>query len=358
MLGRPEARPSRYRGGVTGDDMTLGEAGEIEAIRRITRRLPPAEAAELGPGDDSAVLRAPDGRFTVSTDLLIHGPDFRLAWSTPYDIGWKAAATNLADAAAMGARPTALVVALAAPLSTPLGVLEGISDGLRDGCAALSPGVGVVGGDLSASATLTLAVTVFGDLGGHPPVTRGGARPGDTLAVSGALGRAAAGLALLFRDGVDSVRVPDAEAAQVLRERHGPLLDAQLRPSPPIGDGVVAAIGRATAMLDVSDGILLDAGRIAAASGVRLDIASSALAPDLAALADPTLGFDDDRRLRLVLAGGEDHALLAAFPPGAVPAGFRAIGRVETGQGVTLDGVAVDGRAGWDPFEDWDGLAG
>lgn len=338
--------------------MTLGEAGEIEAIRRITRRLPPASAAELGPGDDSAVLRAPDGRFTVSTDLLIHGPDFRLAWSTPYDIGWKAAATNLADAAAMGARPTALVVALAAPLSTPLGVLEGIADGLRDGCAALAPGTGVVGGDLSASATLSLAVTVFGDLEGRPAVTRAGARPGDVLAVSGALGRAAAGLALLFRDGVDGDRVPDARAARLLRDRHGALLDAQLRPSPPIGDGVVAAIGGATAMLDVSDGVLLDARRIAAASGIRLDIHIAALAADLAALADPSLGFDEERRRRLVLAGGEDHALLATFPPGAVPTGFREIGAVEVGEGVTLDGEVVDGRAGWDPFEDWDGLAG
>ncbi len=338
--------------------MTLGQAGEIEAIRRITNRLPPATAAELGPGDDSAVLRAPDGRFTVSTDLLIHGPDFRLAWSTPYDIGWKAAATNLADAAAMGARPTALVVAVAAPLSTPLSMLEGIADGLRDGCAALSPGVSVVGGDLSASETLTLAVTVFGDLEGRPAVTRGGARPGDVLAVSGSLGLAAAGLALLFRDGVDGDRIPDAEAARILRERHGGLLDAQLRPSPPIGGGVVAGIGGATAMLDISDGLLLDARRIASASGVRLDLERAALGPDLARLADPALGFDDDRRRRLVLAGGEDHALLATFPNAALPAGFRVIGRVEGGTGVTLDGLAVDGRAGWDPFEDWDGLAG
>ncbi|MET0590206.1 MAG: AIR synthase related protein, partial [Naasia sp.] len=282
-----------------------------------------------------------------------------------------AAATNLADIAAMGARPTALVVALAAPLSTPLTVLEGIADGLREGCAALAPGSGVVGGDLSASDTLTLALTVFGDLDGRDPVTRSGARVGDTLAVAGDLGRAGAGLALLFRDGVDADRTPDSGRAGRLRAAFPELLEAQLRPRPPIRAGVPASLGGATAMLDVSDGLLLDARRIAEASGVTLDISSAALEPDTALLARPALGFDADRRMRLVLAGGEDHALLATFPPGPLPEGFRPLGRVRPAaqpgaaagaavavSGVTLDGDPVDGRTGWDPFDDWDGLAG
>ncbi|MET0304122.1 MAG: thiamine-phosphate kinase, partial [Microbacteriaceae bacterium] len=146
------------------DALTLGSVGESEVLRRIFPRLPESDQTLVGPGDDAAVLRAPDGRFVVTTDTMVHGPDFRLAWSTPHDLGWKAAATNLSDVAAMGAVPTALVVALTAPVDTPVEVLEGIADGLRDACQRLAPGCGVVGGDLSVSPTLTLAVTAFGDL--------------------------------------------------------------------------------------------------------------------------------------------------------------------------------------------------
>ena len=109
--------------GMTGED-TLGGIGEAAALARIFPRLPAAAAALVGPGDDAAVILAPDGRFVVTTDMMIHGPDFRLAWSSPHDLGWKAAASNLADVAAMGATPTGLVVALAAPASTPVAFLE------------------------------------------------------------------------------------------------------------------------------------------------------------------------------------------------------------------------------------------
>ena len=337
---------------------TLASAGEREALRRIFPRLPAAASAVLGTGDDAAVLAAPDGRTVISTDLLIHGPDFRLAWSTPEDLGRKAAATNLADIAAMGAIPTALVVALAAPGSTPLTDLERFADGLREACSVLAQGVGVVGGDLSASPTLTVAVTVFGDLGGRAPVLRSGARPGDVLAYAGTLGRAAAGLELLFADAVDSEGRPDAAALPALRAERGALLTAQLAPEPPIGLGVVANDAGATAMLDVSDGLLLDAARIASASGVALDLAGASLAPDTQWIAReaPELA---DRALTFVLTGGEDHGLLATFPAGMVPAGFRVLGRVLEGAGVTVDGVSPDVLApGWDPFAAWDGAAG
>jgi thiamine-monophosphate kinase len=155
---------------------TLDGIGETATLARIFPRLPAATAQLLGPGDDCAVVAAPDGRFVVTTDMMIHGPDFRLAWSSPHDLGWKAAASNLADVAAMGAVPTALVVAIAAPSSSPVSLLEGISDGLRDGLAALAPGCGVVGGDLSVSNTLTITVTAFGDLEGRAPVLRSGRR--------------------------------------------------------------------------------------------------------------------------------------------------------------------------------------
>src|SRR5690606_4690226 len=135
---------------------------------------------------------------------MVHGPDFRLAWSLPHDLGWKAAASNLSDVAAMGAIPTALVVAIAAPAASPVTLLEGIADGFRDACTALAPQCGVVGGDLSASDTLTIAVTAFGELEGRAPVLRTGARAGDVVAVSGALGDAAGGLRLLFTEAVDA----------------------------------------------------------------------------------------------------------------------------------------------------------
>lgn len=315
----------------SGDDTldSLGSLGEGAVLARIFPRLPVPTSQLLGPGDDAAVVAAPDGRFVVTTDTMIHGPDFRLAWSTGYDLGWKAAATNLSDVAAMGAVPSALVVALAAPATTSIGFLEAFADGMREACAALSPGAGNVGGDLSVSPTLTIAVTAFGDLEGRVPVLRSGAQVGDTIAVAGPLGDAAAGLRLLFEHGVTDP---------------GPLRDdptvvAQLRPRPPIAAGRVAAIAGATSMIDLSDGLALDSRRVAAASGVAFDLSRAAVGS------------------REALDGGEDHSLLATFP-GDVPEGFRAIGHVVAGSGVLIDGVAYEARGGWDPYADWNGEAG
>ena len=323
-------------------DETLGSLGESAVLRRIFPRLPDAASALLGPGDDAAVVAAPDGRFVVTTDTLVHGPDFRHAWSSAYRLGWKAAATNLSDVAAMGARPTALVVALVAPAETPVAWLEQFADGLREGCAALAPGCGVVGGDMSVSGQLTVAVTAFGDLESRAPVLRSGARPGDVVAVCGELGLAARGLELLFAHGVDAAGEPDAAAAAALRPAHDRELDAQLTPHPPIASGVAAALAGATAMMDVSDGVALDARRLAEASGVVLDLDAAAVGS------------------RLALTGGEDHALLATFPAdAALPTGFRAIGRVRAGEaGLHVDGRPFTLRGGWDPYADWDGAVG
>lgn len=322
---------------------SIGRLGEDAVLARVLPRLAPGESALLGAGDDAAVVAAADGRFVVTTDLMVHGPDFRLAWSTPYELGWKAAATNLTDVAAMGARPTALTVAIAAPPELDVAVLEGIADGLREALASLAPGAGVVGGDLSVSTVLTLAVTAFGDLEGRTPVLRSGARVGDVLAHAGARGDAARGLALLFGEARDASGEPDASLAALLRRREPELLAAQLAPRPPVFAGVAAAAAGATAMLDVSDGLARDARRIAVASGVGLDFDTAALG------ADP----------RLALAGAEDHGLLATFPPGtALPAPFERIGRVVDGHGrLTLDGEPVE-ALGWDPYSGWDGRAG
>ncbi len=329
--------------GSTDPDGTLGSVHERETLRRIFPRLPESSVTLVGPGDDAAVLAAPDGRYVVTTDMMVHGPDFRWGWSAPYDLGWKAAATNLSDIAAMGAVPTALVVAIAAPADTRVSELEAIADGLREACAALAPGCGVVGGDLSVSSTFTIAVTAFGDLEGRTPVLRDGARVGDVVAVSGALGAAGEGLRMLFRSGVDAQGVPSPERAAELRRDHAEVIFAQLRPHPPIADGPLAAGAGATSMLDLSDGLALDARRVADASGVAIAIDSSALG------ADP----------RAALASGEDHSLLATFAPGVeLPGGFRRIGVVVEGNGVLVDGRPYDELGGWDPYLGWDGHSG
>ncbi|MBT2476019.1 thiamine-phosphate kinase [Microbacterium sp. ISL-103] len=324
------------------DDPQLGDLSEGEILRAILARTARATHTLIGPGDDAAVIATPSGSVVATTDTLVHGPDFRLAWSSGYDLGWKAAAVNLADIAAMGARPTGLLVALAVPRDLRLSFVERLADGFREACTALAPGCAVVGGDLTVSDVLTVAVTALGDLEGREPVTRGGARVGDVVAVAGELGHASHGLSVLFgrfRDGdtpvpVDRSRLGVGEAAAI---------DAQLRPSPPIGLGPVAATAGATAMMDVSDGLALDARRMAGASEVTIALDGAALG-------------EDPRR---ALAGGEDHALLATFAPGILPPGFRIIGSV-IARGA--DDLLVDGHpadvAGWDPYRDWDSSAG
>jgi thiamine-monophosphate kinase len=324
-------------------EQTVGELSEGEILRRILDRLGPSRAI-IGPGDDAAVLAAPDGRFVATTDTLVHGPDFRLAWSSPTDLGWKAAAVNLADVAAMGARPTALLVALAMPEHTPMSLVTGLAEGLAAACAELAPGCAVEGGDLTVSDTLTIAVTALGSLDGREPVLRSGARPGDVVAIAGDLGVAALGLAVLFE------RFTDAEGAPipVSRDRFGELGEAvatgvarQLAPRPPVSMGVTAAAGGATAMMDVSDGLALDARRMATASGVTVDLHRA------------ELGDHPTRALE----GGEDHALLATFPPEAgLPLGFRRIGTVHARREapLTVDGAVYAGSGGWDPYRDWD----
>lgn len=316
-------------------DATVAEVGERGALARIIPRLPRGDDTLVGPGDDAAVVRA-DGSFVVTTDTMLEGPDFRAAWSTWADLGAKAAATNLADVAAMGARPTALVVALAVPPATRVAELEAFADALAAAVASLAPGCGVVGGDLTTSERTVIAVTAFGSLDGRSPVLRSGAQVGDRVVVAGDLGSAGEGVALLFAHAlVDGVESPGE--ARRLRAEHPRAILAQVAPVPPVAMGPVLAEAGATAMLDVSDALALDASRIASASGVRLALRSAPLATFPAPL---------DR----VLHGGEDHALLATLPASApLPGGVLEIGVVEVGEGVTLDGEQLEAR-GWDPF--------
>jgi thiamine-monophosphate kinase len=310
---------------------TVKVVGEFGVIGRVLAQAGTARVAQVGPGDDAAVLHTSDGRVVATTDVLVEGRHFRRDWSSAEDIGHKAAAANLADVAAMGGVTTALLVGLACPSSTQTSWLEGVAAGLAAECAPL--GAAVVGGDLVAAATdsasVVLSVTALGDLGGRAPVLRSGARPGDVVALAGRLGWSACGLAVLRRGFSSPIAV----------------VAAHRRPTPPYAAGPSAAEAGATAMCDVSDGLLADLGHVAAGSGVVVDVDRAAL---VRACLEPTgplqqvgsaLGTDP---LAWVLTGGEDHALVATFPPrAALPVGWTPIGQVKKGR---QPGVRVDGE--------------
>lgn len=341
---------------------TVADLGEDGLLALVFPLLPPGAATLLGPGDDAAVVASPDGRVVVSTDVLVEHRHFRRDWSTGHDVGHRAAVQNLADVAAMGARPTALVVALVMPGDLPVDWVLGLARGLA---AACGPDVGVVGGDLSGGAEVVVAVTVHGDLEGRAPVLRSGARPGDVVAHAGVRGRSAAGLALLRAGsaGAGAAGGSTGPAATGSDPSSGTapgalaaLVDAYRRPSSPLAAGPAAARAGATAMLDVSDGLLRDAGRLARASGVVLDLDPPGVAfgADLAAL-EPAASLLGQDAAAWVLAGGEDHGLLATFPPEVpLPAPFRACGRVLDAAGapgrVTVGGAEHTGPTGWDHF--------
>ena len=318
-----------------GDGDTLAGAGEFVVIDRLVAGRAQADAVTLGPGDDAAVVTAPDGRTAVSTDMLVQDRHFRLDWSTPHDIGRKAIAQNAAAIEAMGGRATAFVVAFGAPPDTPVTAAKQVSDGLWDEARVL--GASIAGGDLVSAPLWVISVTVLGDLGGREPVRRSGARVGDTVAVAGDLGRSAAGFALWERG------VEGQDGFAELRQRH-------LTPHPPYGQGARAADAGATAMTDVSDGLLADLGHIATASGVGIDLDSGLLDADRLAVTDAATAVSADP-WEWVLGGGEDHALAATFP-GALPPGWRAVGRVLEGPaGVLVDGAPWAGNAGWQSFD-------
>ena len=315
---------------------TLASLGENESLRRTIGALVAGENALVGPGDDAAVVSVSGNSFVVTTDTMIEDHDFRLDWSTGFDLGFKAIASNVADVAAMGAVPIALTVAIALPGSTDIKFLEDFADGLNAGIEALAPGAAVVGGDLASSDKVFISVTAHGDLQGLQPVLRSGAKVGDIVAVAGTLGRAAAGLALLQSDS-------DAKSA------FDDLVNIQVRPQPPITAGVIANKAGSTSMLDISDGLAKDASRIAKASGVTMQIDSSALQGFVAVLELAAMRLEVDTG-NWVLFGGEDHSLLATFPEGVeIPREFKPIGRVlaQRDELVLLDELELQAN-GWD----------
>jgi thiamine-monophosphate kinase len=309
---------------------TLADLGEFGLIRELSRRFAQGDHVLIGPGDDAAVVAVPTGRVVVSTDVLVDGRHFRRDWAEAEDIGHRVAAANLSDLNAMGGVATALTVGLAAPPDLAAAWALGLADGIAAEAALV--GASVVGGDLTSADQVMVAVTVLGYVDGEP-VRRSGAQPGDVLALAGRQGWAAGGLAVLGR-GFRSPRK---------------LVDAYRRPEPPYAAGPQARMAGATAMIDVSDGLVADVGHLAEASGVVVDITTGAfeLAEPLQAVG-AALGADP---MRFILGGGDDHALAATFPADtALPDGWTAIGTVAEGEGVTVDGAAYEGPTGHTHF--------
>ncbi len=405
-----------------GDVGGLGEAGILRILNRRFAAVPAAgdwPEGTVGPGDDAAVVAAPDGRFVISTDAMAQDRDFRLGWPAlsceavhggdgvhghgfagGYSTGWKAAAQNLSDINAMGAEATGLLLALTMPSTTDVAWIDGLATGIAGAVRHLGARrCRVVGGDLGSDDRITLAITATGDLDGRPAVLRRMPPPRSAadltdpvdLVLCGRAGWAAAGLAVLDTprgELLDRLReVEEAEGAERPRRDGGagrpgreltagghgaagrrgeapaPRDDApgvrrlaalaaaaQQRPRPVLGSGRRAADAGALAMMDVSDGVAKDAGRLAAANGRRVELDREWVRSEAAAL-EPlarTLGRD---AAHWVATGGEDYGLLAVLPAGtAPPHGFRRIGRLVAAEGPEAEPDCGADQGGWDHF--------
>ncbi len=275
----------------------------IEIIRRASARGP---GVRVGIGDDCAVLESAAGNLLLATtDLMIEDVHFRRRWAEPADLGWKSLAVNLSDIAAMGGRPRWALVALACPEGTSTEEAEAFFEGVL--ALAAEHEVAVVGGDTSASPRGWIVnITLLGETT-RAPLLRSTARAGDVIAVTGSLGRSAAGLALLERGAA-----PAGLPADVLAD----VTAAHLRPRPRVGEGRwLAAAGGVTAMIDLSDGVATDLGHIAEESGVGARVGIDRLPVDAGVRSvAATLGAD---ALAWATSGGEDYELLLTCEPGA-----------------------------------------
>ncbi len=314
---------------------SLADVGEFGLVNALTARFAAAadERVVVGPGDDAAVVTIDGGQVVASLDMLVQGRHFRLDWSSATDIGHKAAAENLSDINAMGGRPISLLVGLGAPADLDTSWAMEFADGLAEEAALV--GATVVGGDLTRADAITISIAVLG-VCEHGVVRRSGARPGDVVALAGRQGWADAGFAVLGR-GFRSPRV---------------VVEAHRRPEPPYDAGPQAATLGATAMIDVSDGLLQDLGHVAVASGVAVDVETAAFeVPEPLQAVGAALGVDP---LRFLLTGGDDYCLAATFPHGtSLPQTWRRIGTVLDGGepgAVTVDGTEYDDPGGHQHF--------
>lgn len=292
--------------------MKLRELGEFGLIARIAGQVARNSGVRIGIGDDAAAVEPSAGCITlVTTDMLVEGVHFDLTLCDPFTLGRKSLAVNLSDIAAMGGKPRHFLLSLALPDDLSVEFLDGFTGGLLEMAGEFD--VALVGGDTCASrGGLVISVTVMGEQIPERVIGRGGARAGDFIFVTGTLGDAALGLRLL-RAG----------------ERRGPAVTKQLNPQPRVREGMeLAEAGIATAMIDVSDGLLADLGHILdlSGTGARLDLAKVPLSESFL---EQRFDHAEDPFL-LPLAGGEDYELLFTAPPAQQDAVGTLLGRLGT----------------------------
>jgi thiamine-monophosphate kinase len=288
---------------------TLADVGEFGWIERLRRRAVPGKGVRVGIGDDTAVLAGSRKDLLFTTDMLIEGRHFRLSEATPAEIGRKALAVNLSDIAAMGGTPTHAVVSVGFPARAPLALAEGISKGMR--ALARRYRVNVVGGDTNRSERVVISVALLGEAPAGGSVLRSGARPGDVVFVTGALGGSYASKRHLTFE-------PRLAEAHFLMKRFRP-----------------------TAMMDLSDGLASDARRLAKASGVDVLLVEECvpLSPGVKSVAR-ALSDGEDFELLFTLPPREAARLTLARPRGLAP--FVPVGKILRGRG----GVRLLGAGG------------
>jgi thiamine-monophosphate kinase len=334
--------------------MELTEDQLVAAVAKVLSGDAPGVL--VGVGDDAAVVEPGSGSLVITTDMLLEGVHFDLSAIAPTDLGAKSIVVNVSDIAAMGGSPRYAVVSLGLPPTVETAWVMELYGGMRSACDEYA--LSLVGGDTNRADAVTIAVTVLGDVGPGRAVTRGGARPGDVIGVTGSLGAAAGGLLLS--------RLHPSKLGRALGEPWGrALLEALHRPVARVGEGQTLAQEGATAMMDLSDGLAKDLSRLCAASGCGASIRLEALPVAEPLRAGATaLGVDP---LELALSGGEDYELLATLDATAFD---RAREELDQRYGVTLTevGVIIDGGLviagpdgdrplepkGWDHFSDDD----
>lgn len=313
--------------------MKLSDLGEFGLIDKLRAWLPKADA-DVGIGDDAAVVRVRDGASLVATtDALVDGVHFRLDWSQAADVGFKAVSVNVSDLAAMGAEPRWLLVSLCAPPDLSEETVHGLYGGMIE--AGAMYGTEVIGGDTVRAKQLVITVAALGELDGEP-MLRSSAKVGDVLAVTGALGRAAAGVNLLMSNDPSRVVPEDAMAC----------IDAHRRPVARVREASKLRAAGVRAALDISDGLASDARRLAEESdvGVELEEKLVPIAPEALSVAEDR-GWD---AVQMVLGGGEDLELLVAARASVVESlGLLPIGRVVSdGVWLVRDGEREPLRSG------------
>ncbi|MEP6476003.1 MAG: thiamine-phosphate kinase [Actinomycetota bacterium] len=317
--------------------MDLSEDELIEAIRRVLSGTGPEVI--VGPGDDAAVLARGSGELVLTADALIEGVHFDRRMMSARDLGYKALMVNLSDVAAMGASPRAALVTLALSPDIEASWVMELFGGMRKACDEHA--LWLVGGDLSRAELIAISVTVTGEVSPGRAVLRSGARPGDVLAVTGALGASASGLRV-------------ARSGRVRGEADRALLLAHLRPTARVGEGTVLARHGATAMMDVSDGLGKDLIRLASASAVGASIRLRDVPVAEGATRDDAMGGGEDYELLVTLPSEDAFVAAAAELAGSYGTPLTAIGSIVKGEVVTA--VGDDGverplvASGWDHF--------